>query len=51
MLRTTQHGNIEALVKEGLISEIPIDPYGGNWFIMPNGRVYSTSKLVESSQK
>jgi hypothetical protein len=40
--------SIEDLVKEGLISEIPIDPYGGNWFIMPNGRVYSTSKLVES---
>lgn len=38
--------SIEDLVNEGLISEIPIDPYGGSWFIMDNGRVYSTSKLV-----
>jgi hypothetical protein len=43
----TKPATIEDLIKEGLITEIPKDPYGGNWFIMPNGRVYSTSKLVK----
>lgn len=43
--------SIEDLVKEGLISEIPKDPYGGTWFIMNNGRVYSTSKLVPGEKQ
>ncbi len=38
--------SVEDLFTSGLISEIPKDPYGGKWFIMSNGRVYSTSKLV-----
>jgi len=38
--------SLEELVKQGLLQEIPRDPYGGNFFLMPNGRIYSTSKLV-----
>lgn len=42
----TKPASVDDLLKEGFISELPLDPYGGKWFIMPNGRVYSTSKLV-----
>ncbi|BCR04668.1 hypothetical protein DESUT3_17370 [Desulfuromonas versatilis] len=38
---------IEDLVSGGYIDQIPIDPYGGEWLIMKNGRVFSTSKFVE----
>lgn len=39
--------SVDDLVQEGFLAEVPQDPYGGKWFIMPNGRVYSTSKLVD----
>lgn len=39
--------DLEALVTTGLIASIPEDPYGGTFVLMPNGRVYTTSKLVE----
>ena len=39
------------LVSEGFIEEIPQDPYGGSFYIMPNGRVYTTSKLVQQKKK
>lgn len=47
----TKPASVDDLVKEGFISELPKDPYGGKWLIMPNGRVYSTSKLVNSTIK
>jgi tetratricopeptide (TPR) repeat protein len=34
------------LVEKGYIDEIPEDPYGGKWGILPNGRVFSTSRFV-----
>ncbi|RLB14882.1 MAG: hypothetical protein DRG82_12835 [Deltaproteobacteria bacterium] len=39
------------LVKAGIISEIPTDPYGGVFYIGKDGRVYSTSKLAEGWRK
>ncbi len=37
---------LQDLVDKGLITKIPTDPYGGKFYIMENGRVYTTSKLV-----
>ncbi len=39
------------LVRQGFLDEIPADPYGGEWVIMDNGRVYTTSELVEKKSK
>lgn len=38
---------LQELIDCGLISKIPQDPYGGEFYIMEGGRVYSTSKLVQ----
>ncbi len=35
------------LVRSGYLDELPQDPYGGDWIILPNGRVYSTSRFAE----
>jgi hypothetical protein len=43
--------NLEDLVNKRIIKSIPPDPYGGNFYIMENGRVYTTSKLVQSPKK
>lgn len=42
---------LEDLITNQLIKAIPKDPYGGTFYIMENGRVYTTSKLVHSPQK
>lgn len=39
------------LVEKGLIKEIPRDPYGGNFVILENGRVFTTSKMVFIKRK
>lgn len=38
---------LEELVQRRVILAIPVDPYGGEFFLQKDGRVYSTSKLVE----
>lgn len=38
---------LEDLVQRRVILAIPVDPYGGEFFLQKDGRVYSTSKLVE----
>ncbi len=38
--------DLHELVDKGIIDQIPTDPYGGEFYIMSNGRVYTTSKLV-----
>lgn len=40
-------GRLEDLVTDRIILAIPTDPYGGKFFLQPDGRVYSTSKLVD----
>jgi hypothetical protein len=35
------------LVEHGYLRELPPDPYGGEWRILKNGRVYSTSRFVD----
>lgn len=39
---------IEELVTAGYIDTLPLDPYGGQWIILKNGRVFSTSKFTDS---
>lgn len=39
--------DLELLVEKQLIKAIPPDPYGGKFYITPNGRVYTTSKMVQ----
>ncbi len=34
------------LVELGYLPELPPDPYGGQWVLLPNGRVFSTSRFV-----
>lgn len=38
---------LEELVQRRVILALPTDPYGGEFFLQKDGRVYSTSKLVE----
>ena len=42
--------SLEELVEKGLLSDIPQDPYGGKFFIMKNGKVYTTSKLAQPAK-
>jgi hypothetical protein len=43
--------HLQELIECGLVLRIPKDPYGGEFFIMEKGRVYSTSKLVLPNTK
>lgn len=38
--------SLDELVSSGIISKIPADPYGGEFVLLDNGRVYTTSELV-----
>jgi len=38
------------LVEKGFLDKMPVDPYGGNWIVLDNGRVFSTSKFSNSSK-
>ncbi len=40
---------ISELVDKKIISEIPVDPYGGDFYIFKVGRVFTTSKLRHSN--
>lgn len=42
---------LQDLVDCGLITSIPKDPYGGEFYIMEGGRVYTTSELVLPKNK
>lgn len=36
------------LVDFGYLEELPADPYGGEWVLLPNGRVFSTSRFADT---
>lgn len=38
------------LVAKGYLETLPLDPYGGQWVILENGRVFSSSRFVEQGQ-
>ncbi|MBE0577373.1 MAG: hypothetical protein IH613_15945 [Desulfuromonadales bacterium] len=42
-----QPTELEQLVVRGLIAELPLDPYGGQFFLDDKGRVRTTSKFTE----
>ncbi len=42
---------ISDLVEKKIIEKIPQDPYGGDFFIMKNSRVFTTSKMVFKKRK
>ena len=37
---------LDELVSADYLSELPLDPYGGRWIVLENGRVFSTSKFT-----
>lgn len=39
---------IEELISLGYVDALPPEPYGGQWVILKNGRVFSTSKFTDS---
>ena len=41
-----QPSSLTELVTAGLIDKIPDDPYGGQFTLLKNGRVYTTSKML-----
>jgi tetratricopeptide (TPR) repeat protein len=48
-----EHGRLpqsNELVSMGYLEELPTDPYGGQWVIMKNGRVFSTSRFAEAKE-
>lgn len=38
---------LHELVVSGIVDELPYEPYGGEWYLMEGGRVYSTSRFVD----
>ncbi len=47
--KRTKHNlpdSLDKLVAEGIIEKIPVDPYGGMFVVLKNGRVYTTSELL-----
>ncbi|MEW6518811.1 MAG: hypothetical protein AB1461_05310 [Thermodesulfobacteriota bacterium] len=43
--------SLDELVAEGIIKQIPADPYGGTFFLDETGKVYTSSKLTETWKK
>ncbi len=42
----SQPSTLDGLVKAGYLEALPADPYGGEWVVLSNGRVFSTSKFI-----
>lgn len=42
-------GSLSELVAAGFLAELPVDPYGGKWGVLENGRVFSTSRFAEAA--
>jgi hypothetical protein len=38
------------MIDSGLLKEVPADPYGGEFVLLGNGRIYTTSQLVEKKK-
>ncbi|WP_456473542.1 hypothetical protein [Desulfolithobacter sp.] len=47
----TMPASLKELVDTGLVTEIPADPYGGQFVLLKNGRIYTTSNLVDKQKK
>ena len=42
---------VDALVREGLLSPPPVDPYGGRFFLEQDGRISTTSKFAFATRE
>ena len=42
--------SIQELLEKKILQSLPIDPYGGEYILVKNGRVYSTSKFADTLQ-
>lgn len=40
---------LSELVTAGYLAELPVDPYGGQWGLVENGRVFSSSRFAEAA--
>lgn len=43
-------GRVEDLVAAGYLKELPVDPYGGRFYLEPDGSVNTTSKFAAAGQ-
>lgn len=43
--------SFQEMIVTGQLAEIPADPYGGEFILLPNGRIYTTSQLVEKKKE
>lgn len=44
--RGVSPANLAQLVSEGFLGRMPVDPYGGDFYLQPDGKVASTSKFA-----
>ncbi|WP_276572188.1 hypothetical protein [Geobacter sp. AOG1] len=42
--------SLEQLIQSGLLSPVPVDPYGGRFYLESSGKVVSTSKFAFATQ-
>lgn len=54
LLFRQQHGiaatSVAALLQAGVLDEVPVEPYGGQWQLHENGRVDSSSRFITVTQ-
>jgi len=50
-LKGTMPDSVEQLVKDGFLSPVPTDPYGGHFYLEPDGKVATTSKFAFAGVK
>lgn len=43
--------SVETLVRDGYLSTLPVDPYGGRFYLQTGGKVATTSKFAFASKK
>jgi len=43
--------SLNDLVAAGYLDRLPKEPYGGEWILLPSGRVFSTSRFVKNEKQ
>jgi hypothetical protein len=41
----------DEIIEAGLLDDVPEDPYGGEFYLLENGRIYTTSNMIEVEKK
>lgn len=47
----TRPASVEQLVRAGYLKSVPVDPYGGSFYLEPDGKVATTSKFAFGTNK